>query len=375
MNSLPRILVPSYAEEVRCIGEACEDSCCIGWDIDVDKQTWKKYRKEKDRELKDLYSSYIYKNPLSFSKEVDYRRISIQDSRWCPFLTDQKLCLIQQKKGEDHLSNVCFSFPRNYNLLNGVYELSLYLSCPEAVRKLISREEPIQFREKELTVSRFIISRSIDCSHKKWKNSPIRHLPELREQSIAIIQNRSIELRERILQLGELADQISQKDRETDIEEQSLDFLIYAIESLGIAGSEDSREFSRLTDLVLGQFSQSSKAYEKAFNSYIKPFQEQNPHIFEHYLVNTMFQEHFPFSLTDDPFDSYVLLVLRYTMILLYLSALASHQGTLKLEDVAAMIQIHTKIINHHKSFSHNILQEITRKGLDNMNFISGWLR
>ena len=36
---------PRYFEEFKCIGGKCEDSCCIGWNIDIDKITFKKYFK------------------------------------------------------------------------------------------------------------------------------------------------------------------------------------------------------------------------------------------------------------------------------------------------------------------------------------------
>ena len=30
---------PVYFEDFKCIGGKCEDSCCIGWNIDIDKVT------------------------------------------------------------------------------------------------------------------------------------------------------------------------------------------------------------------------------------------------------------------------------------------------------------------------------------------------
>jgi len=35
---------PTYAGLFRCIGPVCEDTCCGGWDIPVDKITYQKYR-------------------------------------------------------------------------------------------------------------------------------------------------------------------------------------------------------------------------------------------------------------------------------------------------------------------------------------------
>ena len=39
---------PKYLKEFKCIGGKCTDSCCIGWDIDIDKTTFRQYYKVKD---------------------------------------------------------------------------------------------------------------------------------------------------------------------------------------------------------------------------------------------------------------------------------------------------------------------------------------
>ena len=138
MKKPTKILIPSYAEDFKCIGGKCEDSCCIGWDIDIDQNTFRKYSRTKDVEMKQKFETHIYRNRGCTSNDVDFGRISINDSKWCPFLNSKKLCVIQKNLGEDYLSNVCYSFPRVYNELNGIYELSLAMSCPEAVRMLLS---------------------------------------------------------------------------------------------------------------------------------------------------------------------------------------------------------------------------------------------
>ena len=34
-------LMPRYTERFRCIGSACEDTCCASWTIHIDKKTYK----------------------------------------------------------------------------------------------------------------------------------------------------------------------------------------------------------------------------------------------------------------------------------------------------------------------------------------------
>ena len=39
------VLQPEYMKAFSCIGPACEDSCCIGLRVDLDKETYQKYKK------------------------------------------------------------------------------------------------------------------------------------------------------------------------------------------------------------------------------------------------------------------------------------------------------------------------------------------
>ena len=59
MKKQATIIIPSYAEDFVCIGGRCEDSCCIGWDIDVDKKTYKKYSSTKNTDMSRRFSNHI----------------------------------------------------------------------------------------------------------------------------------------------------------------------------------------------------------------------------------------------------------------------------------------------------------------------------
>ena len=43
----------SYYDDFKCIGSECPNSCCVGWEIDLDINTFQKYR--------DLHDSNINK--------------------------------------------------------------------------------------------------------------------------------------------------------------------------------------------------------------------------------------------------------------------------------------------------------------------------
>ncbi len=47
------ILIPEYMKEFQCIGSECEDTCCAGWRVSVDKDTFMKYRQVENPDLKE----------------------------------------------------------------------------------------------------------------------------------------------------------------------------------------------------------------------------------------------------------------------------------------------------------------------------------
>ena len=42
-----KVLKPFYYDDFKCIANKCIDSCCIGWQINIDEKTYKKYKKVK----------------------------------------------------------------------------------------------------------------------------------------------------------------------------------------------------------------------------------------------------------------------------------------------------------------------------------------
>ena len=121
------IFVPDFYKKFKCIADRCADSCCVGWEIDVDCETLKKYREMGDENI----LSHIVTDA-----EIPYIRLS--DDERCPFLDGHGLCRIISKIGEDCIPEICKKHPRYYNEILGFTECSIGLSCPTAAEIILS---------------------------------------------------------------------------------------------------------------------------------------------------------------------------------------------------------------------------------------------
>lgn len=132
MNKEKDILKISIYDKFKCIADKCKFTCCGGWDISVDTDTYKKLKKENDK------CDYILDNikVRNCGEENEYF-INKETHESCPFLDNNGLCQIVNNHGEDYLSLACHTFPRIENDFGDRKELSLSCACPEVV-ELIS---------------------------------------------------------------------------------------------------------------------------------------------------------------------------------------------------------------------------------------------
>ena len=130
---------PSFFDKFKCIGSACTDTCCAGWEIEVDETTAQGYLAEKGA-FGDRLRREIGSEPGEYFFKLKNNR--------CPFLNKENLCDIFINLGEDRLCDICREHPRFYNWFGDYTEVGLGLCCEEAERLLFSDSKPLTFVEE-----------------------------------------------------------------------------------------------------------------------------------------------------------------------------------------------------------------------------------
>lgn len=124
----------------RCIAGECPDTCCAGWEVDLDEETTEVYRSMSGALGQEIRSNICTEDGYTFFKLSNGR---------CPFLNEKNLCRIILEKGEEYLSVTCREHPRFWEEYGVRQETCLAISCPEAARLLFSQPFSLVVRETD----------------------------------------------------------------------------------------------------------------------------------------------------------------------------------------------------------------------------------
>ncbi len=173
-----KYIVPNYYKKFKCIAKRCKHSCCIGWEIDIDEESFEKYNSIQGDFGKKLKENIEITDGVVCFKLDKYER--------CPFLNENNLCNIILNIGEDFLCQICNDHPRFRNFYGGETEIGLGLCCEAAAELIISQDEKVTFE--------IINDDGIDD---EFSNNEIEFI-KFRKKLFDILQNRSISINQRI---------------------------------------------------------------------------------------------------------------------------------------------------------------------------------
>ena len=197
-----RYLKPHFYDQFVCTAGDCPDTCCAGWQIVIDEDSLERYGNEKSEFGKRL------RNSIDWEEECFY-----QNNRRCAFLNDENLCDLYKELGPDSLCDTCRLYPRHTEEYEGLRELSLSLSCPEAARIILSCKEPVRFLEEETDE---------EDDFEEFDFMMFSQLEDTRDVLFRILQNRELPLQERMTAAEQLAEQYQicmEEQREYDIDD------------------------------------------------------------------------------------------------------------------------------------------------------------
>lgn len=126
---------PDYMMDFKCIGKDCIDSCCTGWNVEIDKETYKNYINSPEKKINLISKKYLVKN--NTETNISFAKVKNKNHS-CPFLADNKLCDAYNLLGKESLSIGCSTYPRVIKKVGSINFIAGETSCPEITKLCLS---------------------------------------------------------------------------------------------------------------------------------------------------------------------------------------------------------------------------------------------
>lgn len=391
-RTLPALL-PRYVTRFGCIGPACEDSCCSGWNVSLDKKTFNAYRQATEPTLKPLIERTV-KRQRSMANDIHYGRIDFDSTNDdCP-LMENKLCKVQATLGESYLSHTCFTYPRQSREFGGQHEQSLHLSCPEAARQALLAPDAFDFVEGTITVRADLVQKITSR-----RGMSLELMNEVRICCMRLMRTEGLALWQRLALLGLFCERLTeamQHGRSADMpavidgivsmlgQGQIVDVLdtiaadfnaqavVFSVLWVGKGLSDKSSSRHRINSMIstgLGVDLATGEANDQVLAAnYIRGLErlpaalEAAPYLLEHYVLNEMFCDLFPFD-SGSPYDSYLRLVARFGVLRLTLAGLCNNEALPDADLLVKTVQAHYRRFEHDPALAVRVDKALKASG------------
>lgn len=402
----------TYLEGFSCIGGACEDTCCIGWDVDIDQRTFESYEGVRESEVAEDLHLLVKRNPVSSDPGIDFARVVLKSGKRCPFLDADRLCRIQSALGEKALSNVCAGFPRFYNQVGDTLEETATLSCPEIARKVLLGNQVSQPGQSPLVLNSIPI--------KTFERSPERVIVG-RKIKESVILNKTREMLHHVIEspytlygalviIGSHLQHVSQSLKSNDVsaflkyheafmeglctkdstigcpslqsmgEEhllspdlQGITLMDFYHQKLKVGIDVKDERFMGLCTRSLEAFGKKKgvqpKAYHRQFidlyGKYGRSAIEARNQTMKNEMIHHFFKTLYPLAEGADAETAYKLIVVREAWLSWLMTGLAgaSATGNVDDQDFVWLYQSYCKVIEHHKSFLDDVARHLELMG------------
>nr|WP_302597630.1 flagellin lysine-N-methylase [uncultured Cellulosilyticum sp.] len=380
-----KVIGPGQIKDFKCIGAACEDTCCAGWYIGIDEATFKKYKKVKDPVMKKRFDKELVAKGASVEHAA---KIKLKNNR-CAFLSKEGWCDIFTQLGESYLSETCTLFPRTFNEVGEHVEYSIALSCPEAARMILLNEAGFKLEGVEAP-NHYKVSGKLPINEKKpqkWQD----YLLEIRSILMGLIQNRNKCFFERFSDVEDFLLKLDSVSRKQSVKE--IQNLLVAYKDLDKLPASLNHPFkdkwknkalalvmklkvlrcekkwpstfyeNSYNDLLEGlnlvekdDLRAAKVCLEKGEKNYLEPFMKTHGYILENYFANYIFERLVPLD-GENVLESLTKLEIYKHLIFTHLIAMGNVKEKIDAHEVVAFIQAFSKVFDHNEIYMYKLLK------------------
>lgn len=177
-----KLYQPTCWKSFQCTASQCSDNCCIGWEIDIDPDSYARYQAL----------------PGDFGEQV---RASIQpgetpcfrmNGERCAMLNGENLCEIYRRLGKEGLCQICHDHPLFTDTFGTRRETGLGLCCEEAARLLFAQTEPLTLYATDTAEPEY---------PEEVEETLVEQMTALRDHLFRLLHDRTVPINLRLCQL------------------------------------------------------------------------------------------------------------------------------------------------------------------------------
>lgn len=396
MESGYKYLQPKYVSKFQCDGKICPANCCKrDWRILIDEETFEKYLRLESSEHE--ITKHLEKNP----EGVGWLIKQVNGS--CPFMTENCLCSIQRKHGEEFLSQTCMSYPRQLHNFGEIIERTLTPTCPLAA-DLILNSERLEFEFAELNLPTWAKG-NLTVGNTNVPKEIFPCVIDIQLTAISILQEKRLSIDERLIVLGfyllQLEEIILRKDLKiietlnkiytseeffinqvpqllNSVHFQILEFAeiifgtlnkIYGDEKI-LKTPENQIYIDKFCKTFSINFGEELNFRELAENYFDlqeirKVFAKDFETAFENYLVNDFFGGVYPYKVDGNIQQNYAVFVMTFKileLIGLSITALSRSDENETRAEIFKMVTDMSMDLNHNENYLTALTEELKNK-------------
>lgn len=313
-----------------CLAGRCPSTCCAGWKIAIDKESYERFARLDNIPLREDILSHIYQ------QKGEYRFINRQDGR-CSMLDEDGLCRIQRNLDEKSLCYTCRKFPRLTAVVGEDVWMSMAASCPVVADYLWNGQ--VGWMEKDASALSVSVVKTpfpvVTEGMERYLSRKKNILAKKKEQSDLPEQQRAMCYVKRQCKRFEL---------ELDLVVQCLDLMTEFPERPYLKGSFDY--FEREGQNVV-QIAEDMERFESEW-------QEPYMGFVDNYLPYRLFSRYLE-EQKEEPVQRYCQVMGELTMLYVILFSRFCTFGTLTQQDVIESINWVYRFCAHGKKLSEKV--------------------
>ncbi len=370
-----KVRIPHFYNEFSCAGSACPDTCCVGWLIEIDDDSYERFMN-----MEGAFGEKIRKHIVT---REDGRYFALNEDGRCVFLNEDNLCEMVIKAGEESLCSLCDNYPRVGVDFGGLRELCLSMSCPEVTRLILSSSAPICFGEWDTDEEA--------AGEDYTKDAVFDTLLWARDVLFGILQNRALSIGERAVLYVMYAARIQQavdsgepQKIQQAVEQFSEEtYIKRCLSSVRTRDEESCAQFVKEVFSFIGGLEQINKKWSALLEETAKRLERQNAaefmnahdlfsadykeqeYVFEHLLVYYAYRYFMKVVFDGDLYAKAVMSVIALVCILeMDITGFLGSNHTVSYEEQINIFYLYSKEIEHCEENLEKISEEIWNNDL-----------